>query len=140
MGSGAQDGLVNLMWQAIIGFIGGPVIRGLLDAYNAHLKATTTDKQTAADLAGKEIAAQSAEAAAITQYRIAEIGHWYEPDKIMGYAVAFLFAKITVWDICLGLGTTNLHEGWMISTANLIVMFYFGKRGFENVATILSRR
>ncbi len=139
VGSGAAHGLVDLMWMAIVRFMGGPVIRGLLDAYNAHLKATTTDKQTAADLAGKEIAAQIAETSAITQYRIAEIGHWYEPDKIMGYAVAFLFAKIAVWDICLGLGTTDLHQGWMVSTANLIVMFYFGKRGFENVATILRR-
>ncbi len=117
-----------------------PLLGQLLAAYNTHVQAGVTDKQTAAELAGKEIAAQTAETSAITQYRIAEIGHWYEPDKIMGYAVAFLFAKIVVWDICLGLGVTNLHDGWMISTANLIVMFYFGKRGLENVATILSRR
>jgi len=30
------------------------------------------------------------------QYRVAEIGHWYEPDKIMGYCVAFLLAKLIV--------------------------------------------
>lgn len=125
------------MWMTIISFIGGPVISGLIKAYQAHLLATTTDKQTAADLAGKEIAAQTAETQAITQYRIAEIGHPYEPDKIMGYLVAFLLGKIILWDVCLGLGTTNLHDGWLTSTANIIVMFYFGKRGFENVARIL---
>ena len=32
------------MWTAIIGFLGGPVIRGLLDAYNAKLKAGNVDK------------------------------------------------------------------------------------------------
>lgn len=127
------------MWQAIMGFIGGPVIKGLLDAYNAHLTATTTDKQTAADLAGKEIAAQTLETQAITQYRIAEIGHPYEPDKIMGYLVAILLAKLIIWDICLGLGTTNLHDGWVTTTSNLIISFYFGKRGFENVARIIKR-
>ena len=117
--------------------IGGPVVSGLIGAYKAHLEATTSDITIAADLAAKEIAAQTAETNAITQYRIAEIGHWYEPDKIMGYCVALLFGKIVVWDICLGMGTTNLHDGWVTTTANLIVMFYFGKRGFENVARII---
>lgn len=127
------------MWQTIIGWIGGPVIKGLLDAYNAHLKATTTDKQTAADLAGKEIAAQTAEINAITQYRIAEIGHPYEPDKLLGYCVVVLFSKIVIWDICLGLGTTDLHGGFVLNTSNLIIGFYFGKRTFENVARIIKR-
>lgn len=123
----------------IFQFLGGPVAKGLVSAYQAHLTAVNSTEATAADLAGKEIAAQTAETSAITQYRIAELGYWYEPDKIMGYCVAFLLAKIIVWDICLGLGSTNLHDGWMTSTANIIVMFYFGKRGFENVARIIKR-
>lgn len=121
----------------IFKFLGGDVAKALLQAYHDHLTATTTDKQTAAQLAGQEIAAQVAETQAITQYRIAEIGHPWEPDKIMGYLVAILLAKLIVWDICLGLGTTDLHNGWVTSTANLIVMFYFGKRGFENIAKII---
>lgn len=127
------------MWMTIISFLGGPVIKGLIDAYQAHLTATTTDKQTAADLAAKEMAVQTAETQAQTQYRIAEIGHWYEPDKIMGYLVALLLAKLIAWDIVLGLGTTNLHDGFVLNTSNLIIMFYFGKRGFENIAHIIKR-
>src|SRR3954464_11395265 len=127
------------MWLALMQLIGGPVVSGLIRAYKVHLTATTTDKQTAAGLAGQEIAAQTAETNAITQYRIAEIGHNWEPDKIMGYLVALLLAKLIVWDICLGLGTTNLHDGWVTSTANLIIAFYFGKRGFENIARIIKR-
>jgi hypothetical protein len=127
------------MWQAIIGFIGGPVIKGLLQAYNAHLTATTTDKQTAAELAGKEIAAQVSETNAIMQYRISEIGHWYEPDKLMGYLVAVYFGKLLVWDKVLGLGTTDGLAGFSSVTANLVVSFYFAKRGFENVARIIKR-
>lgn len=127
------------MWMTIISFLGGPVIKGLIDAYQAHLTATTTDKQTAADLAAKEMAGQTAETQAQTQYRIAEIGHWYEPDKIMGYLVALLLAKLIAWDIVLGLGTTNLHDGFVLNTSNLIIMFYFGKRGFENIAHIIKR-
>jgi hypothetical protein len=127
------------MWMEIVGFLGGPVVKGLIDGYKAKLAANNNDHKIASDLATSEIAAQTAENDAITRYRIAEIGHWYEPDKVMGYLVAFLLGKIIVWDICLGLGTTDLHGGWMTSTANTIVMFYFGKRGFENVARILRR-
>src|SRR5438105_862458 len=122
------------MWEAIMGFIGGPVVKGLLDAYNAHLKATTTDKQTAADLAGKEIAAQTAEIQAVAQYRIAEIGHPFEPDKLMGYFVAIYFGKLLIWDKVLGLGSTDGLQGFAATTSNLIVGAYFAKRGFENVA------
>lgn len=127
------------MWLAILKFLGGPIISGLITAYQAHLTATTTDNQTAANLAGKEIAAQVSETNAIMQYRTAEIGHWYEPDKIMGYLVAFLLFKLIVWDICLDLGTTILHDGFVLSTSNVIIMGYFGKRGFENVARIIKR-
>jgi hypothetical protein len=127
------------MWMAILSFLGGPVVKGLIDAYQAKLKAGNVDSKIASDLAAGEIAAQVSETNAIMQYRIAEIGHWYEPDKIMGYLVALLLGKLIVWDICLGLGSTNLHEGWMTTTTNLIVSFYFGKRGFENVARIIKR-
>lgn len=127
------------MWQAIIGFIGGPVIRGLLDAYNAKLKAGNTSEKIASDTAAAEIAAQVAETSAITQYRIAEIGHWYEPDKLMGYFVAVYFGKLLIWDKVLGLGSTDPLAGFAATTANLVVGFYFAKRGFENVAKILKR-
>jgi hypothetical protein len=111
----------------------------LIDAYNAHLKAQSADAATAANLAGKEIAAQVSETNAIMQYRIAEIGHWYEPDKLMGYCVAVYFCKLLVWDKVLGLGTTDPLAGFASITSNLVVSFYFAKRGFENVARIIKR-
>lgn len=123
----------------IFQFLGGPVAKAMVEAYQAHLTATTTDKQTAADLAGKEIAAQVAETNSITQYRIAEIGHPLEPDKLMGYFVAIYFGKLLIWDKVLGLGTTDPLAGFAAITANLVVSFYFAKRGFENVARIIKR-
>src|SRR5580765_5712635 len=132
-------GMGNVMWQAIIGFIGGPVVRGLLDAYNAKLKAGNTSEKIAADLATSEVVAQQAEIQAQTQYRIAELGHWYEPDKLMGYFVAIYFGKLLVWDKVLGLGTTDPLAGFAAVTSNLVVSFYFAKRGFENVARIIKR-
>lgn len=126
------------MWLAIMSFIGGPVIKGLVDAYNAHLKATTTDKQTASDLAGKEIAAQTAENNAIYNLRIAQIGHPWEPEKLAMYITLCFYAKVMVWDKVLGLGTTDEVTGTSAIWAGLIMSFYFAKRGAENVTSIIT--
>ncbi|WP_456624304.1 MULTISPECIES: hypothetical protein [unclassified Bradyrhizobium] len=127
------------MWMTIISFLGGPVVKALIDAYSAKLKAENVDAKIAADLAAGEIAAQTAEIKAVMQYRIAEIGHWHEPDKLMGYCVALYFAKLLVWDKVLGFGSTDALAGFAAITANLVVSFYFAKRGFENVARIIKR-
>src|SRR3954465_511366 len=125
------------MWMSILSFIGGPVIKGLIDAYQAKLKAGNTDSKIAADLAATEIAAQVSESDAQLRLRAAEIGCWYEPDKLIGYCVSIYFAKLLVWDKVLGLGSTDPLAGFASTTANLISCFYFSKRGFENIARIL---
>jgi hypothetical protein len=125
------------IWQAIIGFLGGPVIKGLIDAYNLHLKATTTDKQTASNLAGQEIAAQTAETQAITSLKIAQIGHPWEVEKLFAYVTLFYYAKLLIWDKVLGLGSTDPLTGWVLWAANLVIGFYFTKRTAENVTTII---
>lgn len=127
------------MWMTILSFLGGPVVKALIDAYQAKLKAGNVDSRIAADLAAGEIASQTTEINAVMQYRIAEIGHWYEPDKLMGYCVTLYFAKLLVWDKVLGLGSTDALAGFAAITANLVVSFYFAKRGFENVARIIKR-
>ena len=47
--------------------------------------------------------------------------------------------KLLVWDKVLGLGSTDALAGFAAVTANLVVSFYFAKRGFENVARIIKR-
>jgi hypothetical protein len=125
------------MWLSIMSFIGGPVISGLISAYREHLKATTTDKQTASNLAGQEIAAQTAETQAITSLKIAQIGHPWEPEKLAMYITLFFYGKVMVWDKCFGLGSTDEVTGASAIWAGLIMSFYFAKRGAENVTTII---
>jgi hypothetical protein len=127
------------MWMTILGFIGGPVIKGLIDAYQAKLKAGNVESKIAADLAAGEIAAQTAETQAITQLKIAQIGHPLEPEKIAMYITLAFYAKCVVWDTMLGLGTTNPLRGDVSVWAGMIMGFYFTKRGFENVARIIRR-
>ena len=128
-----------MLWNWLGNLIAGPVLGKAVDAYKAKLDSGNTSDRIAADLAGRELEVQKREAELQTQYRIAEIGHWYEPDKIMGYAVAAYVCKLLVWDKMLGLGSTDPLAGWIEVTANLIVSFYFAKRGFENVARILKK-
>ena len=47
--------------------------------------------------------------------------------------------KLLLWDKVLGLGTTDPLAGFAATTSNVVVSFYFAKRGFENVARIIRR-
>ena len=47
--------------------------------------------------------------------------------------------KLLIWDKVLGLGSTDPLAGFAAVTSNLVVSFYFAKRGFENVARIIKR-
>ena len=127
------------MWMTIIGFLGGPVIKGLIDAYQAKLKAGNVDNKIAADLAATEIAAQQIEIQQTTALKIAEIGHPWEIEKLFAYVTLIYYAKILIWDKVLGLGITDPLGGWVLWAANLVIGFYFTKRGFENVARIWKR-
>src|SRR3954467_13989852 len=119
------------MWLTLLLFLGGPVVKGLIDGYKAKLAAGNTSEKIASETASAEIAAQVSETNTIMPYRIAEIGHWYEPDKLIGYFVAIYFGKLLIWDKVLGLGTTDPLAGFAAIT--------FAKRGFENVARIIKR-
>lgn len=127
------------MWMAILSFLGGPVIKGLIDAYQAKLKAGNVESKIAADLAATEIAAQQIEIQSQTQLKIAEIGHFWEPEKLAFYIVLVFFAKCIIWDTVLGLGTTPALKGDVSIWSGLVMSFYFGKRTFENVARIIKR-
>jgi len=127
------------MWLMLMQLIGGPVVSGLISAYQAYLTNKTQDAAIAADLAAKEIAAQTAQEQAQTNLKIAEIGHPWEPEKLAFYITVVFYAKCVIWDTVLGFGSTPALKGDVSSWAGMIMAFYFGKRTFENVARILKR-
>lgn len=122
----------------LLSFIGGPIINGLISAYKARLAAGDTQSQIAATLAGQALQAQQTEIAADEKLRQASLGKWYEPEHLMGYAVAFYIGKCLVWDAALGLGSTDPVSGFVGQTASTIVVFYFGKQAAINVARVLA--
>lgn len=125
------------MWMSILAFIGGPVIKGLIDAYNLKLKTQTADKVVAKDLAADQIAAETASGEFAMKLKIAQIGHPFEIEKLFAYIVLFHFGKCVVWDTMLGFGSTPAMKGDMSVFEGLIISYYFGKRAVENVTTII---
>jgi hypothetical protein len=127
------------VWTWLASFLGGPIVNGLIKAYQSKLSAENTSERIAADLAARELAVQQAEIAAQTQLRIAQIGKWYEPEHLASYVFVAYLAKVVVWDVMLGLGTTDAIKGAVGEWLGWIAMFLFGKRGIENVARIIKR-
>jgi hypothetical protein len=127
------------MWTAILSFLGGPIVNGAIKAYQAKLAAGNTSENIAADLAARELAVQQKEIEVQAEYKRSLIGHWYEPTNLFGYIMVIYFGKIIVWDKVFKLGTTDAIAGQAAEWAGMIMLFYIGKRGIENVARIIRR-
>ncbi len=132
------------MWTAIISFLGGPVIKGLIDGYKAKLEAGNTTERIAADLAGRELAVQQRETEVQAEYKRALIGHWYEPTNLFGYIMVIYFGKSILVDKVIAslVGAdwaTDPIKGDLATWAGMIMVFFVGKRGIENVARIIRK-
>src|SRR6266403_1433755 len=97
------------MWLTILSFLGGPVIKGLIDAYQAKLKAGNVDSKIAADLAAGEIAAQVRDVAVAADIVKAEQGRWYTAciRPLMALPFIVFTWKVIVFDKVLGMGRTD---------------------------------
>ena len=129
------------MWMALISLIGGPVVSGLIKAYQAKLAAGNTSERIAADVASSEIAAQQNDVAIAAKIVIAEQEHWYTAciRPLMALPFIVFTWKIVVVDKVLGIGTTDALDPNMWSVFMAVVVAYFGGRSIEKVARILKR-
>lgn len=127
------------MWQWLASFLTAPIINGLISAYKAKLEAGNTSANIAAGLAARELAVQQAEIEAQNQLKIAEIGHWYEPEHLFGYIMVVYFGKIVIWDKVLAWGSTDALRGDAATWGTMVFAFYVGMRGFQNIVRIIKR-
>mgnify|MGYP001562613054 CR=1 FL=1 len=129
------------MWTFIANLIGGPIVKGLLDAYKAKIDLKSKQDVLAADLAAKEIegeiAARQVEASIIRQ----EQGRWWTAIIRPLFALPFIIFiwKVVVWDKVLGLGVTDKIDPNMWNVLLTIIGAYFGGRTIEKVARIFKR-
>ena len=129
------------MWGWLANLIGGPVIAGLINGYKAKLDAANTQDRIAADLAGKEIAAEIEARKAASAIIIAEQGRWYTAmiRPLLALPVIIYFWKVIVWDKVLGLGVTDPITGMIADWAGMILTAHVGGRSIEKVARIFKR-
>jgi hypothetical protein len=132
-------GFLSFLLQPLLNFFGGPVIQGAVDAYKAKLAAGNNQDRIAADLAGRELEVQAKEIEVQNQYKVALIGHWYEPTQLLGYILVIYVGKVVIWDKVLAWGTTDPITGAVGDWMGMIIAFLVGKRAFENVARIIRR-
>lgn len=138
-----------LAWLAskAANLLGVKIVGGLVDGYKAKLAAGNTTDRIAAELAQRELAVQRAEVQAQAQLKVAQVGHFWEPEKLFTYIIVIYFAKIVLFDKVVGslvgytpnIFRTDPLTGEAVGWAAMVMAFYFGKRGIENVARIIKR-
>lgn len=139
--------LASLLTTPIIGAILKPLFGTMLEGYKAKLESGTSREAIAAELAQRELAVQQTEIASQSELKKAQIGHAWEPEKLFAYIIVIYFAKIVLWDKIIGsfagytanIFRTDPLTGEAVGWAAMVMAFYFGKRGIENVARILKR-
>ena len=129
------------MWTAILSFLGGPIINGVINGYKAKLEAGNTSERIAADLAQRELAVQQREVEVNSAVVIAEQGRWYTACIRPLFCLPFMIFtfKVIVWDKVLGWGTTDPLDPNMWNVFMVIIGAYFGGRSIEKVARIIKR-
>lgn len=123
----------------LLSFLSGPLLANILKAYQAKLAAGNTTQQIDATLAARELAVQEREIEVASQYKVALIGHWYEPVNLLAYIIVAYVAKVVVWDTMLDLGSTAAIRGSVGEWMGMVMLFLVGKRGIENVARIVRK-
>lgn len=129
------------MWTWLASFLGGPVVKGLIDSYLAKLAAENTSERIAADLAARELAVEQRERELATQVILAEEGRWWTalPRALVCYAFALYVCKAVIWDKVLALGSTDALARDLATWAGWLMALWFGGRSLEKIARIIRR-
>ena len=129
------------MWYTwVLNFLGGPIVNGLLNAYQSKLKSDDSIDQTKARLAAQSITLDTREAELASQERVALMGHPWSVENLFGYVTVFYYGKCLVWDAALHLGSTDPVKGPVAAWSSLVIGFYFGVRGAVTALKIITSK
>lgn len=125
----------------------GSIIQALgnfgLKLFDAKLAADGAHDAKVVELAARQIQLDALEARLNSQAKT-EIRHiWYAPENLFAYIALSYYIKVITIDTVLGsifdIGwSTPFLTGSTAVTMNMILVFWLGKRGVENVASIIS--
>lgn len=130
------------MWTMILSFLGGPLINGLLGAYQKRLDAQTAEGAQAAGLVTEALKAEIEARKQATAVILAEQGTWFTraPRALVQWSFALFVAKVVVYDNLLGLGSTDPLSGDVSQWAGMLMGMWFGGRTIEKVAAMFKAR
>lgn len=123
------------MWGTLLSWLGGPVVNGLITAYEKKLDAANQAGAQAVEVAKAAMVAEEQARAEANKVLIAEQGHWYTalPRVVVQVSAALFFAKCVVWDTVLGWGSTEPLRGDIQTTYTMVMAFWFGAAGISRV-------
>jgi len=126
----------------LLNFLGGSVIKGLVDAYKLKIEASNTQDAKATELAIAEINAEILARAEANKLIIAEQGRWYTAiiRPLLAFPVIIYFWKVIVYDKVLGWGTTDPILGMVGEWAGWVVVAYVGGRSLEKISKVFANR
>lgn len=133
------------MWpvlgKALLSFVGGPALAGLIDAYKAKLAAGNDAAKIAADLAAKELELEQRERELASKQNASDSGTWWTalPRAIVCYSFALYVFHMIVWCGMWHLGTPFELRGNLAVWGGWLMALWFGGRSAEKIARIVSR-
>jgi hypothetical protein len=124
------------MLQWLASFLTAPIINAFLDAYKARLDAKSNEGAQAVEVTRAALIAEIEARKSANAMLIAEQGRWYTAiiRPLLALPVIVYLWKVIVWDIVLGLGSTDPIAGDVGVWAGYIVTTYVGGRSLEKIA------
>ena len=124
------------MLQWLASFLTAPIINGFLDAYKAKLDAKNNAGAQAVEVTRAALIAEIEARKSANAMLVAEQGRWYTAiiRPLLALPVIIYLWKVIVWDIVLGLGSTDPIAGDVGVWAGYIVTTYVGGRSLEKIA------
>ena len=124
------------MLQWLAQFLTAPIVNGFLNAYRAKLAAANAQGAQAVEVARAALLAEIEARKSANAVILAEQGRWYTAiiRPLLAAPVVIYLWKVIVWDIVLGLGTTDALAGDVATWSGAIVTTYVGGRSLEKIA------
>ncbi|MCL4743828.1 MAG: hypothetical protein KJZ83_00285 [Burkholderiaceae bacterium] len=126
----------------VLSFLSGGFVNKVLGILTKVMDNQTAREQLRTQITIEAIRAEVAAQQAGRDIVIAEQGRWYTAiiRPLLALPVIIYLWKVIVWDIVLGLGTTDPVRGIVAEWAGVIVTTYVGGRSIEKIASIIATR
>lgn len=132
------------MWASIIGVVTGPFFKLLLSGYIEKLKASGLHENKVVELASQQMMLDGQEARLNADRKRDILGHWYTPENLFAYFIAFPYWFVVITMDYLVFPALDIKhatlplQGDTAVVMMMIMTFWLGKRAITTVASIIA--